>query len=85
MRCTGISVPSVAELAWAGHSVLTGFGLDLTSKCCHFLDDASSQLSHVAALPASGQPNNYSWHHKSAYTHLHFCGLEHCGASPTDI
>ena len=26
----------------------------------------------------------YSWHHKSAYTHLHFCGLAHCCASPTD-
>ncbi len=26
----------------------------------------------------------YSWHHKSAYTHLHFCGLEHCCASPND-
>ena len=30
-------------------------------------------------------PNRYSWHHKSAYTHFHFCGLEHCCASPTDI
>ena len=26
----------------------------------------------------------YSWHHKSAYTHFHFCGLDHCCASPTD-
>ena len=26
----------------------------------------------------------YSWHLKSAYTHLQFCGFEHCGASPTD-
>jgi len=60
VRCTGIKVPSVAELAWAGHSVLTAFGLDLTSTCCHFLDDASSQLSHVAALPAPGQSNNYN-------------------------
>ena len=60
MRCTGINLPSVAELAWAGHNVPTGFGLDFTSKCCHFLADASPQLSHVAALPASGQSNNYS-------------------------
>ena len=28
---------------------------------------------------------HYSWHHKSAYTHFHFCGLEHCCASPTDV
>ena len=27
----------------------------------------------------------YSWHHKSAYTHLHLCGLEHSCACPTDI
>ena len=28
--------------------------------------------------------SQYSWHHKSAYTHLHFCGFAHCCASPTD-
>ena len=27
----------------------------------------------------------YSWHHKSAYTRLHFCSLEHCCASQTDM
>ena len=27
---------------------------------------------------------DYSWHHKSAYTYLHFCGHEHC-TSQTDI
>ena len=30
------------------------------------------------------QKSAYSWHHKSAYTHLQFCGLEHFSASPTD-
>ncbi len=35
-------------------------------------------------LLVSGKVTEYSWHHKSAYTHLLSCGLEHCCASQTD-
>jgi len=37
VRCTGINVPSVTELAWARHSVLTGLGLILPQHAATFL------------------------------------------------
>ena len=60
-----------------------------------FSDLDDPHFEHIRLCPTciSTKVNNliicqaddmYSCHQKSAYTHLHFCGLEHCCASQTD-
>ena len=48
-------------------------------EICHVLP----AVTKLVVVQHSTGPR-YSWHHKSAYTHLQFCGFEHCCASPTD-
>ena len=44
-----------------------------------------TSYEHVTAYAWREMDKLYSWHHKSAYTRLHLCGLEHSCACPTDI
>ena len=55
------------------HSSLTFLEKSSTSICVQ----TSSNLKLDNRLA-------HSWHDKSAYTHLQFCGLKHFSASPTD-
>ena len=47
---------------------------------------SANVINHAGGFSFATAPAGlYSWHHKSAYTRLHFCSLEPCCASQTDI
>ncbi len=71
------------QLTWyssSRFSIDPHVGSSTQQECCTI-----KQCAKAIAVSNSREPLLYSWHHKSAYTHFHLCGLEHCCASPTDI